>query len=93
MAPLPKGRPPTESQKTSNASPIPQIRFPWAVVAPPRKFAENRARRVAYKLTDNPLAAATNMFGENHAAFLAAEVLASFVHRNILCPVGRGGCT
>ena len=55
---------------------------------PPRQFAANRVRRAAQKLPDRPLAAATNMFGENHATFLAAEVLASFVHRNILCPVG-----
>ena len=33
------------------------------------------------------------MLGEYHATFLAAEVLASSVHRNILCPTGRGCCT
>jgi len=33
------------------------------------------------------------MFGEYHATFLAAEVLALSVHRNILCPVGVRCCT
>jgi hypothetical protein len=33
------------------------------------------------------------MFGVYHATFLAAEVLASSVHRNILCPKGRRCCT
>ena len=74
-----------------------QPRRLWAIAAvvltPPRQFAANRARRAAQKLPDHPLTAATNMFGEYHATFLAAEVLASSVHRNILCPTGRGCCT
>jgi len=44
------------------------------VLPPPRQFAANRARRAAQKLPDRPLAAATNMFGENHATFFAAEM-------------------
>ena len=39
------------------------------------------------------LAAASVMLGEYHATFLAAEVLASPVHRNILCPEGVRCCT
>ena len=42
---------------------------------------------------DHPQAAALTMLGEDHAMFLAAEVLASSVHRNILCPAVRGCCT
>ena len=42
---------------------------------------------------DHPQAAAFTMLGEDHATFLAAEVLASSFHRNILCPAGRGRCT
>jgi hypothetical protein len=33
------------------------------------------------------------MFGENHATYFTVEVLASSVHRNILCPVGCRCCT
>jgi hypothetical protein len=33
------------------------------------------------------------MLGKNHATFLAAEVIVSFVHCNILCPESRGFCT
>ena len=32
-------------------------------------------------------------FRQNHATFLAVEVLQSSVHRNILCPTGSGCCT
>lgn len=63
------------------------------ILPPPRQFAADRARRAAKKAPDRPLAQAAIMLGKNHATFLAAEVLASFVHRNILCPVGRGCCT
>jgi hypothetical protein len=44
------------------------------------------------KLADQPLTAAPNVFSEYHATVLAAEVLASYVHRNILCPKGGWCC-
>ena len=69
----------------------------WAIAAvvlpPPRQFTANRAGRATKKAPDHPLAAATIMLGEYHATFLAAEVLALSVHRNILCPVGVRCCT
>lgn len=71
-----------------------RLRATGAVVPPtPRQFAADRARRAGQKLPDRPLAAAPTMLGKDHATFLAAEVLASSVHRNILCPGGRGCCT
>ena len=60
---------------------------------PARQFPTDRAGRPVKNGPDHPLAAASTMLGEDHATFLAAEVLASSVHRNILCPVGRGCCT
>ena len=57
------------------------------------KFATDRAGRAAQQPDDRSLAAAAMMFGECHATFLAAEVLASSVHRNILRPMGSGCCT
>jgi len=62
-----------------------------SVILPtPRQFPADRARGAALNGTDHPLTATTFMLGENHATFLAAEVLASSVHRNILCPAGCG---
>lgn len=58
-----------------------------------RQLAADRAGRTAKKPTDALLAGAAFMLGENHATFLAAEVLASSVHRNILCPAGFRCCT
>ena len=58
-----------------------------------RKFPADRAGRSANKPADRLLTAAATMLGKDHATFLAAEVLASSVHRNILCPAGRGCCT
>jgi len=63
------------------------------ILTTPRQFPANRARRPVKKHPDRLLAAAPVMFGEYHATFLAAEVLASSVHRNILCPKGRRCCT
>ena len=60
---------------------------------PARQFPANRAGRPVKNGPDYPLAAASTMLGEDHATFLAAEVLASSVHRNILCPAVRGCCT
>src|SRR5680860_1404319 len=59
-----------------------------AFLPTPRQLAADRARRALQKLPVRPLAAAPIMFGEYHATFLAAEVLVSSVHRNILCPLG-----
>ena len=42
---------------------------------------------------DRPKARPAPMLRQNHATFLAVQVLVSFVHRNILCPEGRGCCT
>jgi hypothetical protein len=42
---------------------------------------------------DRPKARPPPMLRQNHATFLAVEVLVSFVHRNILCPMGAGCCT
>jgi hypothetical protein len=65
-----------------------------AIVQPTtRQLPADRAGRAAKKATNALLAIASVMLGENHATFLAAEVLASSVHRNILCPVGSGCCT
>jgi hypothetical protein len=58
-----------------------------------RQLAADRAGRAAKKPTDRLLAAAATILCENHATFLAAEVLASSVHRNTLCPSGHGCCT
>jgi len=58
-----------------------------------RQLPADRARRTAKQPTDCPLAAAPIMFREDHATFLAAEVLASSVHHNILRPSGHGCCT
>jgi hypothetical protein len=63
------------------------------ILTTPRQFPANRARRPVKKHPDRLLAAAPVMFGVYHATFLAAEVLASSVHRNILCPKGRRCCT
>ena len=57
---------------------------------PTRQFPPYRTGRATEKPTNALLAIASIMLGENHATFLAAEVLASSVHRNILCPVGGG---
>jgi hypothetical protein len=59
----------------------------------PRQRAPDRAGRAPRKPPDRPLAAAPFMPGEDHATFLAAEGIASSVHRNILCPTGSGCCT
>jgi len=56
------------------------------VLTTPRQFPANRARGPVKKHPDRLLAAAPVMFGKYHATFLAAEALASSVHRNILCP-------
>jgi hypothetical protein len=64
-----------------------------AVLPTPRQLSADRARRAAQKRPDSALAAASIMLGEYHATFLAAEVLASSVHRNILRPQGSGCCT
>jgi hypothetical protein len=58
-----------------------------------RQLAANRASGTAQKPTDALLAIASFMLGENHATFLAAEVLASSVHCNILRPSGSRCCT
>ena len=58
-----------------------------------RQLAENRAGGTAKKPTDALLAIAPLMLGEDHATFLAAEMLASSVHRNIIRPTGSGCCT
>jgi hypothetical protein len=60
---------------------------------PARQFSADRAGRTAKKPPHRPLAAAPTMLGEDHAALLAAEMLASSVHRNILRPSGSGCCT
>jgi hypothetical protein len=57
-----------------------------------RQLTADRARRAMQKLADRPLAAASIMLGEYHATVLAAEVLASYVHRNILGPKGSECC-
>jgi hypothetical protein len=66
----------------------------WAVGAIPlptaRQLTANRAGGTAKKPTDALLAVAAFMLGKNHTTFLAAEVLASSVHRNILSPTGSG---
>jgi pimeloyl-ACP methyl ester carboxylesterase len=58
-----------------------------------RKFPADRAGRPVKQPADRLLTAAATMLGKDHATFLAAEVLASSVHRNILRPVGHGCCT
>jgi len=71
-----------------------RLRAIGAILLPPaRQFPADRARRAAKKTPDRPLATASIVLGEYHATFLATEVLASSVHRNILCPTGRGCCT
>jgi hypothetical protein len=58
----------------------------------PRQLTADRARRAMQKLADQPLTATPIMLGEYHATVLAAEVLASYVHRNIQCPKGLECC-
>lgn len=60
---------------------------------PARQLPADRAGGAAEKSTDRLLATATVLLGKDHATFLAAEVLASSVHRNTLCPSGSGCCT
>jgi hypothetical protein len=70
-----------------------RLRAIAAVFMPtPRQLTANRACRAMQKLADQPLTAASIMLGEYHATVLAAEVLASYVHRNILCPKGGWCC-
>ena len=57
----------------------------------PRQLPPDRAGRAAQHQTDLSKAAAPPILGQNHATFLAAEVLVSSVHRNILCPAGISG--
>jgi hypothetical protein len=57
-----------------------------------RQLTADSARWAMQKLADRPLAAASLMLGEYHAPVLAAEVLASYVHRTILCPKGSECC-
>ena len=57
---------------------------------PPRQFPPDRAGRAAQQPADLPQARPAPMLRQNHATFLAVEVLASSVHRNILSPAGRG---
>jgi len=54
-------------------------------------FPADRAARASRKPTGRPLTAPAVMLGEDRPAFLAAEVLASSVHSDILCPA-RPGC-
>jgi len=58
------------------------------ILTTPRQFATNRARRPVKKGADHPLTAAAKILNQNHATIFAAEVLASTVHCNILCPKG-----
>jgi hypothetical protein len=51
-----------------------------------RQLTADRARRTANKSTDQPLAVTPNVFSAHHATVLAAEVVALYIHRNILCP-------
>jgi hypothetical protein len=57
-----------------------------------RQLTADRARRAMQKLADQALTTAPNVFSAYHATVLAAEVLASYVHRNILCPKGSECC-
>ena len=57
------------------------------------QFPPDRARRTAQKPADLPKARPATMLRQNHATFLAVEVLVSSVHRNILCPAGVRCCT
>jgi hypothetical protein len=71
-----------------------RLRAVTAIVLPTtRKFPADCAGGPAKKPTDALLTVATLMLGENHATFLAVEVLTFSVHRNILCPAGFRCCT
>jgi len=71
-----------------------RLRAVTTIVLPTtRELPANGAGGAAQKSADALLAIAPLMLGENHATFLTVEVLASSVHRNILCPVGFRCCT
>ena len=58
-----------------------------------RPRANPRQTVLAGRRSGRPLATASIMLCACRATFLAAEVLAASVHRNILCPEGAGCCT
>ena len=57
------------------------------------QFPADRRGAAPQKHADPPQARPAPMLRQNHAAFLTVEMLVSSVHRNILCPAGRGRCT
>ncbi len=59
----------------------------------PQKFPTDRRGAAPQQNADRPKARPAPVLRQNHATFLAVEVLVSSVHRNILCPAGRGCCT
>ena len=65
----------------------------FSVWTAPKQFPTDRRGAASQQQADRSKARPAPMLRQNHATFLAVEVLVSFVHRNILCPLGAGCCT